>query len=481
MSKSKSVEKEKLNSPAEESQGETVDRESSDYPTLKLCTDLGNAKRFYEKHGHETRYCPDNGNWYVYRDGRWQYDPGGIVMGMAFEIPPDILKDAEDPRLTPDDRKKLENHAERSASRGRLKAMLDLAMWLPGISVGIEMFDRDPWLLNCRNGTLDLRTGELKEHSADDLITKMIPVEYDPDAECPTFISFIAKIMGEDEAKTAFVQRALGYALTGDISEQSMFVAYGPGANGKSTLFELFHELLAGYAMHTTTSSLLGSAGSPIRNDLARLNGARMVTAVEIGMGKKLDEALVKQLTGGDQVTARFLYNEFFEYKPEFKLFIAANHKPDIRGVDHGIWRRIHLIPFDVKISPEEIDRDLPNKLRAELPGILAWAVRGCLQWKEQGLNVPETIAYATAAYRAEMDIIADFLGDRCAEQASEKVPLGALYDAYKEWADGACQDAMGKKTFGNLMRQKGYSQTKSGGVRYWGGLKLNQDESTES
>jgi putative DNA primase/helicase len=232
--------------------------------------------------------------------------------------------------------------------------------------------------------------------------------------------------------------------------------------------------------MHTTTASLLGSTGSPIRNDLARLNGARFVSAVEIGMGKKLDEALVKQLTGGDQVTARFLYNEFFEYKPEFKLFIAANHKPDIQGVDHGIWRRIHLIPFDVTIPTDEIDRDLPNKLRAELPGILAWAVQGCREWQEQGLNVPTSIANATAAYRAEMDIIAEFLNDSCSFDASKKAALGKLYDEYKKWADKACQDVVGKKMFGNLMRQKGYSQSKSGGVRYWNGIKLNPGVSSE-
>jgi putative DNA primase/helicase len=283
--------------------------------------------------------------------------------------------------------------------------------------------------------------------------------------------------MGGDEEKIAFLKRVFGYGMTGVITEQCLFVLYGSGANGKSTILEVFRELLSGYAMHTTTASLLGSSGSPIRNDLARLNGSRFVSASEVGMGKKLDEALIKQLTGGDQVTARFLYNEFFEYKPEFKLFIAANHKPEIQGVDHGIWRRIHLIPFDVTIPTEEIDRDLPSKLRAELPGILAWAVKGCREWQEQGLNIPASISNATAAYRAEMDIISEFLNDRCTLQASEKTPLGTLYAAYTEWAGNACQDALGKKIFGNLMRQKGYDQSKSGGVRYWNGLKLDANQ----
>jgi putative DNA primase/helicase len=182
---------------------------------------------------------------------------------------------------------------------------------------------------------------------------------------------------------------------------------------------------------------------------------------------------LIKELTGGDQVTARLLYKEFFEYKPEFKLFIAANHKPDIQGVDHGIWRRIHLIPFDFTIPTEEIDRDLPSKLRDELPGILAWALKGCREWQDQGLNVPACIANATAAYRAEMDIIAEFLNDCCEFQSSKTTALGALYDAYKEWAADTCQEVVGKKIFGNLMLQKGYSKTKSNGARIWKGIKL--------
>jgi putative DNA primase/helicase len=286
--------------------------------------------------------------------------------------------------------------------------------------------------------------------------------------------------MGHDKEKIAFLQRVLGLALTGVITEQCLFVFHGPGANGKSTILETIRELLADYATHTTTASLLQSRGSPIRNDLARLNSARFVSAVEIGMGKKLDEALVKQLTGGDQVTARFLYNEFFEFKPKFKLFISANHKPEIRGIDHGIWRRIHLIPFNVSIPSEKIDKDLPMKLRQELPGILNWAVQGCYDWQSQGLNPPDSIQTATAEYRAEMDILSGFLEDRCIIQSSEKIAVGKLYEAFKIWADLACQETVGKKIFGNLMRQKGFTQSKSGSIRYWNGIKLNPEDNAD-
>ena len=174
-------------------------------------------------------------------------------------------------------------------------------------------------------------------------------------------------------------------------------------------------------------------------------------------------------------MTARFLYREFFEYRPQFKLVIAANHKPEIRGVDHGIWRRIHLIPFDVTIPAEEIDKDLPAKLRDELPGILAWAIRGCADWLEHGLMVPSSIADATAEYRAEMDVLENFIEDNCIRDTDRRVPVGELYSKYGTWSESACQDALGKKIFGNLMRQKGFSQVKSGDVRYWNGISLKE------
>ena len=341
--------------------GDAATQYLTDEPKLKSCCDLGNAERLVGKHGHEIRYCPDNKRWYVNRQGRWDADTGSTINDMAFEVVRSIFDEAKDDTLSSKVQVALFRHALMSSSKGRIQAMVDLAKWFPEIAIRVGRFDRDPWLLNCRNGTLDLHDGELKPHDPNDLITKMLPVDYDPEATCPVWEATIEKIMGGDTEKIGFLKRVFGYGMTGLINEQCMFVFYGSGANGKSTILEIYRELLAGYAMHTTTASLLGSSGSPIRNDLARLNGARFVSAVEIGMGKKLDEALVKQLTGGDQVTARFLYNEFFEYKPEFKLFIAANHKPDIQGVDHGIWRRIHLIPFDVTIPTEEIDRDLPR------------------------------------------------------------------------------------------------------------------------
>ncbi|MFH2099192.1 MAG: phage/plasmid primase, P4 family, partial [Pseudomonadota bacterium] len=252
---------------------------------------------------------------------------------------------------------------------------------------------------------------------------------------------------------------------------------WGDGSNGKSTFVETLRRVLGPYAMHTPSSSLLSQRFGGIRNDVARLAGARLVSAIEMGNGLKLDEPLIKQLTGGDQVTARFLYREHFEYRPEFKIVIVANHKPQIMGTDHGIWRRIHLIPFTVQIPESQMDKNFGDKLKDELPGILAWAVQGCLEWQENGLMVPEKVKIATARYREEMDRLRGFLEDSCLQGNDQRVPLGEAYKAYKEWADDACQDPVGKRTFGDLMRQRGFTQVKSNGIRFWTGIGLNEKD----
>ena len=270
-------------------------------------------------------------------------------------------------------------------------------------------------------------------------------------ATCPVWEATIDKIMGGDEEKIAFLKRVFGYGMTGVITEQCLFVLYGSGANGKSTILEVFRELLSGYAMHTTMvlRSVRGSSGSlDSKRSWPGSDGSRFVSAAEVGWGKSSTRHWSSDLRRRPSDAQGPVREFFFEYKPEFKLFIAANHKPEIQGVDHGIWRRIHLIPFDVTIPTEEIDRDLPNKLREELPGILAWAVQGCREWQEQRLNVPVSISNATAAYRAEMDIIAEFLTDRCTLQTIEKTPLGTLYAEYTEWAGRCLPGRRGKKKF---------------------------------
>jgi putative DNA primase/helicase len=446
-------------------------------PSYKPLNDLGNAERFAEQHGGLVRFCPETGKWLNYHEGRWKPDSCGMIHRRAHQTVRGIKMEAQQEGLSADDMAKIIKHAEKSASKGRISAMLEIAKWFHVITVGTKDLDADPWLLNCRNGTLNLKTGDLQPHNPGDLLTRMIEAPFDPNAPCPIWQAFLSKIMGNDQEKIEFLQRVFGYSLTGITREQCMFIFYGTGANGKTTFVEVMRDLLGDYATHTTTSSLLHSTTSGPRNDLARLNSSRLATAVEVMMGKHLDEALIKQLTGLDQVTARYLYKEFFEFRPQFKLLLAANHKPEIRGVDHGIWRRIHIIPFDVTIPSEEIDKDLSAKLKAELSGILAWAVRGCFEWRDRGLMVPRSIADATKGYRREMDVLENFIEDRCQKGSDLSSGVGVLYAEYQKWCSDVCQDAVGKKIFGNLMRQKGYNQAKSDNTRLWKGLELVSKE----
>ncbi|MBA3010018.1 MAG: hypothetical protein KJ658_05160 [Proteobacteria bacterium] len=439
--------------------------------------DIGNAERFVQQHGGEIRYCPELKAWLIYTEGQWAIQRSKTwLYQMAKQTIQSMCEEAKKEDLSTGQKEDLTKHANSSSSKSRMTAMLDLASMESTIQASTNLFNKNLWQLNCSNGTLNLQTKALQTQQSFDFITKKITTPYNKDAGCPEWNSLLDKVMNGDQEKIKFLQRIFGYALTGETSEQCLFIFYGSGANGKSTIIEAFRDLLGEYAMNMSAESLLQSKAM-IRNDIARLNGARFVSAVEIGIDKKLNESLVKQLTGGDQVTARFLYREHFEYKPEFKLIIAANHKPEIKGVDNGIWRRIYIIPFDVTISSDEIDKGLPAKLKQELPGILAWAVQGCYDWQEQGLNPPDSILSATDNYRAEMDIIAGFIEDLCETGPGKKIPLGDLYTSYQEWADKACQDALGKKEFGNLMRQKGYSQMKSGGVRYWTGISIEKKE----
>ncbi|MEA3280781.1 MAG: phage/plasmid primase, P4 family [Thermodesulfobacteriota bacterium] len=335
------------------------------------------------------------------------------------------------------------------------------------------------FFFNCKNGTLDLRTSELKDHRIEDFLTKQSPINYNADAKCPIWDGFVKHIMGNSQDKIAFLQKIIGYSLTGIVNEQCLFILYGTGANGKSTMIETIREILGNYAMNVSSNTLLSQNFLSIRNDIARLNGPRFVSAAEIPMGRKLDETLVKQLTGGENVTSRFLYKEVFEYKPLFKLFLTTNHKPEIQGVDNGIWRRIYLVPFDVSVPDEKMDKELPSKLKSELEGILAWAVRGYIEWQKRGLDVPDEVRRATAHYRKEMDQLDGFFEDECTIGSGNRISLADAYSEYIKWSDLVCQDPVGKNAFGNLMKQRGFSQSKSGGVRYWIGLKKKSVTST--
>jgi putative DNA primase/helicase len=434
-------------------------------------TDLGNAERFVAHHGEDVRYCYQWRKWLVWTGARWERDEAGRVHRLAKETVRSIYREASDEE-DEDRRKALAKHARASESETRIRAMVELAK--SEIPASPDQFDADPCLLNTSTGTIDLRTGALREHRREDLITKLAPVEYDPAAAAPTWETFLKRVLPGEELR-GFVRRAAGYSATGNTSEQCMFIHHGPGANGKSTFQETISAALGDYAMRTPTETLLVKRPGGVPNDVARLKGARFVTASETEEGRRLAESLVKDLTGQDTISARFMWAEWFDFKPTHALHLSTNHKPEIRGTDAAIWRRIRLMPWAVTIPPAEQDRELPEKLRAELPGVLAWIVRGCLEWQREGLRAPEEVRQATRAYRAEMDVLAAFLADCCLRGEDEEAFAGELWGAWKRWCEETGEQAGSQKRFGGRLAERGFLNHRDSktGRKVWSGLSL--------
>jgi putative DNA primase/helicase len=360
-----------------------------------LRTDLGNAERFVARHGRDLRYVAEWKRWLVWDGKRWAADDSLEVQRRAQETIRSMWAAVAD--LPARDQEDWAKHILRSETSGRLSALLECARANERLVVRPAQLDADPWLVTCENGVLDLRTGQLGPHDRALLMTKLVPASFDPEARCDRWERFLHRIMNGNTALIDFLRRAVGYSLTGQTSERCLFFLYGMGANGKSTFLEVLRALLARYAQQADFTSFLETPrGDGPRNDIARLIGARVVTSSEVGEGKRLNESLVKTLTGTDTVTARFLHAEFFEFKPQFKLWLAANHRPVVRGTDPAIWDRVRLIPFTVSIPPMERDSGLLAELLRELPGILAWSVAGCLEWLEKGLGTPPEVAAAT-------------------------------------------------------------------------------------
>lgn len=437
-------------------------------------TDGGNAQRFARDHAGRVRYCWTWKRWLVWDGRRWKIDAGDQVATLAKATARGIYAEAwyaEDRK----ERRPLADHASKTESRRGLEAMLALAQSEPGIPVDAAQLDAHPWVLNVENGTLDLRTGQLRRHDPTDLLTKLAPVAFDADATAPRWQAFLERIFEGRASLIAFMQRVAGYVLTGDTSERALFVLFGSGANGKTTFLRALMDVLGDdYATKTPTRTLMLTRNDAIPNDVARLAGARLVVANESGDQHRLDEALVKDMTGGgDKISARFLHAEWFQFSPTFKLLLATNHRPSIRGTDDAVWDRLQLVPFNVRIPEPDRDPHLLDALRAELPGILAWAVRGCLEWQRQGLGTPDEVREATTAYRDEEDRLGAFLRACCVVDPATRVPFGELYAAYLEWAAAADEEPLSDRAFGQQLSRRGYAPkpTKSARVRL--GLRL--------
>ncbi|MDR2897660.1 MAG: DUF5906 domain-containing protein [Spirochaetaceae bacterium] len=436
-------------------------------------TDSTNASRLVTEHGKDIRYNAAWKKWVVWNGKYWETDEGGALIHekgliMVRNIYDELLK-TSDYR----ERMEIEKYAILSESVRRREAFVKAAQWIKPLNIKSDQLDSNPWLLNVQNGTIDMRNGEFREHRQEELITKIAHVTYDPQADCPLWKQFIREIMNYKTDLIQFIQTAAGWALTGDISEQTMFILYGSGANGKSTFLNTIMYLLGDYAIAAPTETFMKKSGDQHTNDIARLRGTRFVTTTETEQGRRLSEPLIKKITGNDPMTARFLYGEYFTFMPTFKIFMATNHKPVIKGTDYGIWRRIKLIPFTTRIPEEKQDKHLEQKLRSEASGILNWLLEGTERWRREQLKAPSIVLNATDEYRGEMDVIGNFLKEQCVQEQELTIRIRELYKAYCVWCDENNEHAVSERFLGLRLKEMGFEQTRTSEARYWKGVGL--------
>lgn len=437
-------------------------------------TDLGNARRLVRAHGDDLRYCKAFGKWFVWDGSRFGEDATDEVVRRAKSVVMAMYPELA--TLAGKERDALYKHASRSEAQRSLIAMLASAQSEPGIPVLPDDLDRDPWLATALNGTLDLRTGELGPFRRELLMTKRLACAFDPAATCPTWEAFLRQIMAGNEDLIGFIQRAAGYSLTGLTSERKLFILHGTGKNGKSTMLEVVRSILGDYARSTPAETLMAQRHEQVPHDIARLVGIRFVTAVEADEDKRFAEAKIKQLTGGDTVSARHFYAALFDFVPTFKLWLATNHKPDVRGTDEAIWDRLRLIPFAVRIPDDEQDPNLKRTLLAEASGILAWMVRGCLDWQRNGLQEPDEVKAATRRYRTETDVLGRFIADRCFVGDNAIVTAKAIYQEYGSWCEENGERQMSQTWFGRRLDERGFVRDRARTGMFYRGVGLLSD-----
>lgn len=487
--------------------------EQPDPAELELCrllrNDIGNAERLRRRFGMKLLHVIDVG-WHAWDGARWDMASGesaatrmahrtsraifGEARALALEGPGTVLVTDKETGAVHNEAesigdfvKRVDAHrrwASTSGNAPKIKAMLEQAA--PYLEARVTDLDASPWLLNLPNGTLDLQAervpdmpdAALRPHDPADLISKVARVKYDPDAACPAFEAFLAEILPDAEVR-GFLQRWFGYSLTGSTAEECLVFLYGTGANGKSTLVELLLWILGDYAMTLNFASLYHDdrkRGGEATPDIAQLPGARMVLASEPEAGVRFSESLVKTLTGDESIKARNLNKGFFEFTAEFKLTLAGNHKPTIRGQDEGIWRRIHLVPFTVQIPKERRDRKLKARLRTEAAGVLNWLIDGARMYLERGLQPPDSVAAATEQYRADSDQLGQFLADETEKVPGARVQATILYGRYCDWCRENAAEPISATLFGRRLRDRGMESEKYG-VMYWRGIELRQKE----
>jgi putative DNA primase/helicase len=492
-------------------------------PPIHL-TDRGNALRLIKAHGRDLHYIYRWKKWLVWDGTRWILDEGNLIESRAKQVITQLYAEAKRaidelskttdelldiPEAERTTRKKTLDIATatlkwalKSESADRLAGLLRHARSEHGIAITYDELDANPWQLNCLNGVVDLRTGTLHPHRRQDLCTKRLDIAYDPKAICPNWDAFLWRIMGgpnadhdgheeillerHERAKclVAFLQRGVGYSLTGVIREQVLFFMYGTGDNGKSTFSEVLAALIGNYYQKGPKELIMqkerGNLGAP-SPEIARLFRVRLVIASEVDEQHRLNESQVKDLTGDDTLTGRGMHQDFIDFKPTHKLWMYGNHKPSIQGTDDAIWKRPKLIPFTEKIPRDEQIFDLREaKLIPELPGILAWAVRGCLAWQNDGLQVPPEVDAATQDYRREMNAVFAFIEERCQTGSNYTARVNDTYDDYLKWCESGREHTLTKRKFNAQLREQGCEMFPgTGNIQYWRGIGLMTKESS--
>lgn len=419
-------------------------------------TDAGNAECLATLYGDALRYCHTRGKWFCWDGQRWESDVVGIANQHALETMRARYVAAFSVLNTKESRH-LSNWAIQSENNGRLQAVLRMGMSHRSFASRIEQYDQDPMLASTQTGTLDLRTNTLRLSAQDDCITMQYGTGFDAVGMCPRWERFLDEVFAGDQDLIAFIQRAVGYSLTGDTSAQKLFLCWGAGANGKSVFLKVLGWLLGDYAANASFETFDAGKRNEASNDLAMLRGRRLVTIIETNEDRRLDEAKVKAVTGGDLITCRFLYGEFFTYAPTFKIWLAMNHKPIIRGTDRGIWRRIVLVPFTVNFEGRE-DLVLEETLRAELPGILNWALTGLAAWRRGGLGTCTAVEAATESYRQESDELGKWLSEHCVDDINDVWASSEAYQDYHLWARNRGERfPMTQNSWGRSMTERRY------------------------
>ncbi len=425
---------------------------------------IGNGERFARMYGRDARYCETLDTWFVWDTTRWVQSKTR-VQAMAKDTARQITD---------------QKHRKKSSSKHGIREMLYLAGSEPGMDVELSRFDGNPMIFNCRSGTIDLLTGQIRKHDRTDLLSKISPVSYDQSGSCPRWLVFLETVFDRDQELISYIQRVCGYILTGDVSEQCLFFLYGDGCNGKSVFASMLQYVLGEYATRSPAELVMKSVRSSSGGaspDVARLMGARLAVTSELEEGHTLSESQVKDLSGGDRMVARPLYSSPFEFDPTHKLLLYGNHRPEVVGTDHGIWRRLRLIPFDVTIPESTRDRHLLDHLKGESGAILAWMVNGCLDWKRHGLGLPVAVHEATGGFRADSDAVGRFI-EECCEHADGVFTLKSdMYKAYTGWCKRSGESALSGKALHPRMLQHGFTEKRFNSGRCWVGIELQKDQ----